>query len=235
MTGDTIECFNCGHENPSWAQVCRSCGFALQATTPISNGPAGLFPTDQASLTSIGGAIGAIVGAIVLGLILSGLIPPAPNVAAETPSPSPSASASASPSVLPSGSQSILPSVLPSPALPGTIVFGTGWDNTAKKITGVTTTFTAASSGFAHSISLSEPFGVNRLEEEVVRVAADGTETIVQPRNKGVVLVDPSLLSDGLKSSATVSQLIAKWGKGDHILRAYRGSELLAEGHFTFN
>ena len=28
---------------------------------------------------------------------------------------------------------------------------------------------------------------------------------------------------------------IAKWGKGDHILRVYRGSELLAEGHFTFN
>jgi hypothetical protein len=234
MTGDSIECFNCGHENPSWAQVCRSCGFALQQAAPISSGPAGLFPTDQASLTSIGGAMGAIVGAIVLGLILSGLIPPAPNVAAETPSPSPSASASASPSVLPTSSESILPSVLPSPALPGTVVFGTGWDNGTKEITGVTDTFTAASSGFAHSINLSEPFGVKKLEEEVVRVAADGTETIVQPRNKGVVLVDPSLLADGLESSATVSQLIAKWGKGDHILRVYRGDELLAEGHFTF-
>jgi hypothetical protein len=235
MTGDTIECFNCGHENPSWAQVCRSCGFALQTAGPSSTGPAGLFPTDQASLTSIGGALGAIVGAIVLGVILSGLIPPAPNVAAETPSPSPSPSASASTSVLPSATGSTLPSVLPSPALPGTIVFGTGWDNGTKQITGVTNTFTSASSGFAHSINLTEPFGVDRLEEEVVRVAADGTETIVQPRNKGVVLVDPSLLADGLKSSATVSQLIAKWGKGDHILRVYRGNELLAEGHFTFN
>ena len=235
MTGDTIECFNCGHENPSWAQVCRSCGFALQAAAANSGGPAGLFPTDQSSLTAIGGALGAIVGAIVLGVILSGLIPPAPNVAAETPSPSPSASTSASASVLPSGGASTLPSVLPSPALPGTIVFGTGWNNGTKEITGVTTTFTSASSGFAHSINLSEPFGVDRLEEEVVRVAADGTETIVQPRNKGVVLVDPSLLADGLKSSASVSQLIQKWGKGDHVLRVYRGNELLAEGHFTFN
>src|SRR5207249_4757985 len=144
-----------------------------------------------------------------------------PNVAAETPSPSPSASTSASASVLPSGGASTLPSVLPSPALPGTIVFGTGWNNGTKEITGVTTTFTSASSGFAHSINLSEPFGVDRLEEEVVRVAADGTETIVQPRNKGVVLVDPSLLADGLKSSASVSQLIQKWGKGDHVLRVY--------------
>jgi hypothetical protein len=234
MTGDTIECFNCGHENPSWAQVCRSCGFALQAAAPVSTGPRGLFPTDQASLTSIGGAMGAILGAIILGLILSGLIPPAPNIAEETPSPTPSASASASPSVLPSAVGSVLPSLAASPQLPGTVTFGTGWNNNTRQLTGETTTFSATSDGFAHEISLSEPFGVDRLQEEVVRVAADGTETIVQPRNKGVVLVNPSLSADGLESGATVSQLIAKWGKGDHILRVYRGDELLAEGHFTF-
>jgi hypothetical protein len=32
-----------------------------------------------------------------------------------------------------------------------------------------------------------------------------------------------------------VSDLIAKWGTGDHILRVYRGDELLAEGRFTFS
>ena len=235
MTGDSVECFNCGHENPSWAQVCRSCGYALHQAAPTTGGPAGLFPTDQASLTSIGGAMAAIVGAIVLGLILSGLIPPAPNVATETPSPTPTPSASASDGGLPSGAESVPPSTLPLPALPGTIVFGTAWDNDAKAITGETTTFTAASSGFAHSISLAEPFGVNRLQEEVVSVAADGTETVVQPRDKGVVIVDATLLTDGLTSPANVSDLIDKWGTGDHILRVYRGDELLAEGRFTFS
>jgi hypothetical protein len=231
MTGDTVECFNCGHENPSWAQVCRSCGFAIQPAAPVSTGPGGLFPTDQASLVSIGGTLGAILAAIVLGLILSGLIPPAPNVAEQTPSPTPSPSAS--PSEFPSASAA--PSVLPSPALPGTVTFGTGWDDNALKITGETTAFTAASSGWAHAITLSAPIGVDRLNEEVVRLAADGTETVVQTRENGVVLVDKTRTTDGLKSNLTVAQLIKAWGKGTLILRVYRGGELLAQGTFTFS
>lgn len=235
MTGDTVECFNCGHENPAWAQVCRSCGYAIQPVAPTTGGPRGLFPTDQASLTSIGVALGAIVGAIVLGLILSGLIPPAPNVATATPSPTPLPSASASASAAPSVVDSAGASVLPSPQLPGTLIFGTGWDNTALQITGPTTEFTAASSGFAHAISLAEPIGMDTLHEEVVRVAADGTETIVQARADGEVFVDPTRTTDGLKSSSSVSALIAAWGKGTFVMRVYRGVELLAEGSFTFS
>jgi hypothetical protein len=235
MTGDTIECFNCGHENPSWAQVCRSCGYALQQVAPTGAGPAGLFPTDQASLTAIGGAMGAIVGAIVLGLVLSGLIPPAPNVAAETPTPTPSPSASATASVEPSIIESAGASGSASPELPGTLAFGTGWDNTALQIIGPTTEFTAASSGFAHAISLAEPIGVDRLQEEVVRLAADGTETVVQSRADGTVFVDPTRTTDGLKSSSSVAELIAGWGKGTFVMRVYRGGELIAEGSFTFS
>jgi hypothetical protein len=235
MTGDTVECFNCGHENPSWAQVCRSCGYALQQVTPTSGGPAGLFPTDQASLTAIGGAMAAIVGAIVLGLILSGLIPPAPNVAAETPSPTPSASTSASASEIPSIAESAGASVIASPGLPGTIIFGTGWNNDTLQITGTTTEFTAASSGFAHAISLADPIGVDRLQEEVVRLAADGTETVVQSRADGTVFVDATRTTDGFKSTASMSALLAAWGKGDMVMRIYRGGELIAEGTFTFS
>lgn len=235
MTGDTIECFNCGHENPAWAQVCRSCGYALQASAATTGGPAGLFPTDQASLTSIGVALGSIVGAILVGLILSGLIPPAPNVAAETPSPTPSASASASASVAPSVVESAGASLLPSPQLPGTLLFGTGWDNDALEIIDPTSAFTAASSGFAHAISLTAPIGVDRLQEEVVRVAEDGTETVVQARADGTVFVDPARTIDGLKSDSTMSALIAAWGKGTFVMRVYRGGELLAEGSFTFS
>jgi hypothetical protein len=232
MTGDTVECFNCGHENPSWAQVCRSCGYAIQPTAPASTtGPGGLFPSDQASLTSIGGALGAIVAAIALGLILSGLIPPAPNIAEETPSPTPSASAS--PSVLPSVSES--PSVAATPALPGTVLLGTGWDNNAHQIIGQTTTFTTASPGFAYGISLTKPIGVDKLESAVVRVEADGSETIVQTRKQGAILVDKTLTTDGLKLPYTMAQLYGSWGKGTHILRIYRGNELIAEGTFTFS
>ena len=235
MTGDTVECFNCGHENPSWAQVCRSCGYAIQPMAQTAGGPTGLFPTDQASLTSIGITVGAILGAIVLGLILSGLIPPAPNVARDTPSPTPSASASASASVVPSTAESVLPSVSQAPQLPGTLTFGTGWNNDTLQILGPTTDFTAASSGFAHAINLSEPIGVDRLQEEVVTVNGDGTETVVQSQADGTVYVDATRLTDGLKSTKSVAQLIAAWGKGTHILRVFRGGELLAEGTFTFS
>jgi hypothetical protein len=229
MTGDTVECFNCGHENPSWAQVCRSCGYAIQPAAPTLSGPGGLFPTDQASLTSIGGALGAIVAAIVLGLILSGLIPPAPNVAEATPTPTPSPSAS--PSELPSVSES--PSVAPTPGLPGTVIFGTGWDNNAHQIIGETTTFTTASPGFAYGVSLAAPIGVDQLESAVVRVDADGKETVVQTRK--VVRVDKTLTTDGLKLPYSMAQLYGSWGTGTHILRVYREEELLAEGTFTFN
>lgn len=235
MTGDTIECFNCGHENPSWAQVCRSCGFALQQTAPVTGGAAGLFPTDPDSLRSIGGAMGAIVLAIVLGLVLSGLIPPAPNIAEATPTSTPSPSASASASEAPGGSESAAASGSVAPALPGVITFGTGWNNATLEITGETTAFTAASPGFAHSISLSEPIGVSQLQEEVVRVAADGKETVVQTRADGKVFVDPTRLTDGFKDSKTVAQLIAAWGTGTFILRTYNAGELLAEGTFTFS
>jgi hypothetical protein len=232
MTGDTVECFNCGHENPSWAQVCRSCGYAIQPSAPASTtGPGGLLPSDQASLTSIGGALGAIVLAVALGLVLSGLIPPAPNIAEETPSPTPSPSAS--PSVLPSVVES--PSVAPTPAFPGTVVFGTGWDNNTHKIIGEATTFTTASPGFAWGIIMPAPIGADKLETAVVRVEANGSETVVQTRKQGTVLIDKTLTSEGLKLPYTMAQLYGSWGKGTLILRVYRGDELIGQGTFVFS
>jgi hypothetical protein len=231
MSGDTIECFNCGHANPSWAQVCRSCGFPLQPAGAVSGAPAGIFPTDQASLISIGGALGAIVLAIVLGLFFSGLIPPAPNVAEETPSPSPSASAQASVSAGPSVSGSFAPSTLPSPSLLGTITFGTELNPDTKEVTNPTTTFTAGV-GFAHSITMTEPFAVNKILEEVVRIGAGGAETIVQQRVGSELDVSAVATSAGFRVS-DAGNLIAAWGTGNFILRVYRNQELLAEGAFT--
>jgi hypothetical protein len=231
MSGDTIECFNCGHANPSWAQVCRQCGFALLPGGRPSGGPRGIFPTDQASLISIGGTLGAIVLAIGLGLFFAGLLPPAPNVAVETPSPSPSPTPLPSFSVGPSVVESAGPSVAATPALTGTITFGTGINADTREVTNATTTFVAGT-GFAHSIKLTQTFAVNSVQEEITRVA-DGT--VVQPRDKGNVQVTPSATVAGFKAGVNTTKLIEGWGKGDFVLRVYRGVELLAEGHFTLS
>src|SRR5512146_2453972 len=117
--GETIDCPNCGRPNPGWAQVCRNCGFSLRrpATRPVGT-PQRPFPTDQASLLSIGAAIGSIVLAIVLGLIFSAITPTRPTVGVSsepTPSPIPSFSPSGAPSPSPSAAPAT-PS--PTPPLP---------------------------------------------------------------------------------------------------------------------
>jgi hypothetical protein len=232
MSGDTIECFNCGHANPSWAQVCRQCGFALRPGSGSSSGPRGIFPTDQASLISIGATLGAIVLAIGLGLFFAGLLPPAPNVAVETPSPTPSPTPLPSISVVPSVAESAAASVVATPALPGTITFGTGL-NANREVTNPTTTFVAGT-GWAHSIKLTQgTFAVNTVQEEITRVA-DGK--VVQARvPNGTVQVTPSATSAGFKAGVDTTKLIAGWGKGEFVMRVYRGVELLAEGHFTLS
>ena len=73
MTGDSVECFNCGRANPSWAQVCRSCGVPMRPGGAGSKPPAGRLPTDRDSLFSIGAALATIGVAIVFGLVLSGM------------------------------------------------------------------------------------------------------------------------------------------------------------------
>ena len=232
MSGDTIECFNCGHANPSWAQVCRQCGFALGPGNRQSSGPRGIFPTDQASLISIGAIMGAIVLAIGLGLFFAGLLPPAPNVAVETPSPTPSPTPIPSVSLAPSVAESVAPSVVATPALPGTITFGTGVNPDTNEVTGATTTFVAGT-GWAHSIKLTQTFAVNTLQEEITRVA-DGK--VVQARvPNGTVRVTPSATIAGFKSGVNTTKLIEGLGTGEFVMRVYRGVELLAEGHFTLS
>jgi hypothetical protein len=233
MSGDTVECFNCGHANPSWAQVCRQCGFAIRPDGPASAGPRGIFPTDQASLISIGGTLGAIVLAIVLGLFVSGMIPAAPNVPDTTSSPAPSGTPLPSASVAPSVSQGVATSATPAPSLPGTVTFGTGLDATTRAVTGATTSFHAGVA-FAHSIKLSAPFGVNTVQEEVIKLGVGGTQTIVQARAGSDLSVSASAKVAGFRVRDAGS-LIPSWGTGDFILRVYRGTELLAEGHFTLS
>jgi hypothetical protein len=229
MSGDTVECFNCGHANPSWAQVCRNCGAPMTTEVPRRAGPLGMVPTDRASLTSIGVTVGAILSAIVVGALLSGLIPPAPNVAETTPTPSPSPSGSPTESV-PAASGSAGPSTSPSPSLIGTISYGYALDPTTHLVSEPTESF-APGDQFCYSISLSEPFGTAQIGEEVLRIETDGSLTVVQSRDNEKMDVTPAAQVAGFCTRAT--GLIQVWSTGNFIMREYRGVELIAEGRFA--
>ena len=79
------------------------------------------------------------------------------------------------------------------------------------------------------------PIGADKLETAVVRVEANGSETVVQTRKQGTVLIDKTLTSEGLKLPYTMAQLYGSWGKGTLILRVYRGDELIGQGTFVFS
>lgn len=235
MTGETVECFNCGRPNPEWAQVCRSCGVPLRHGL-ASAVPEGRVPTDPTSLISIGAVVATIIGAILLGLFVANLNPTDPSQIGVRPSASPTPTIDPSPS----GSGAIAPSVsaapatptpAPSPALPGTVAFGTGIDGSGQ-ITGATDTFTPGVN-FAHVITMTEPFGVDRLGEQVVQVAEDGTETEVVAAAGNTLPVDPAATSAGIVC-CNAGELIGELGPGNFVLRVYRGDELIAQGPFTF-
>jgi hypothetical protein len=237
MTGESVECFNCGRANPSWAQVCRSCGVPMRPGGAGSAPPSGRVPTDRDSLFSIGAALATIALAIVFGLILSGMLPEAPPVIAST-SPTPSASPSVVPSA--SGAAPTEPTPEPTPELIGTMAFGAGLNQSTEEVIDVTDTF-ASGETFCHSISLPEPFGTETYQEEVLKIRGNGDLQIVQRRKEGTLPVAPDASIVGWCNPVDV--LIfgvggsEGWGTGDFMLRAYRrtgdGPQLLAEGRFT--
>lgn len=234
MTGDSVECFNCGRPNPAWAQVCRSCGVPLVAARG-DGAPSGPFPTDQASLISMGAAVGAILVAVLFGVIFSNLSPTKVTVGFATPSPSPSGSIVLGPSFSagPSVPAVVSATPVPTPALPGAITFGTVLDGATRTVSQPTDQFTPQAGAFAHSIAFAAPYGASVLVEEVARVAGDGSETIVQSRDEGGNNADPNASVIGY--SVPVSAVYQAWGTGNFVMRIYRGNEKVAEGTFTLN
>lgn len=230
MSDDAVECANCGKPNPPWAQVCRSCGAPLKATPQPATSLAGGI-LSESSLIPLGAALGTILVAIVLGLVLGGILPPAPPVAVETPTPNPSAGVSPTPEPTPLGSgQTPNPSASVGPPLPGTLTFGLGLNPDTQRVTNPTDTFVAGTT-FAHSIELTEPFGVTVISEEVLRINEDGTETqVIDPAENQLTGIDPEGTVDGF--TVPTNALLSALGAGTYKMRVYRGSELLAEGTF---
>jgi hypothetical protein len=226
MAEDTLECANCGNANPAWAQVCRSCGAPLTAAAVAAAAESAV--VTQGSLIAIGAALGTIALAVLIGLVLGGILPPAPPVAAATPTPSASAEPTAEPTPDPSGG-SPDPSASVGPILPGTLTFGLGLNVDTQRVTNPTDTFTPGTT-FAHSIELTAPFGVTQLGEEVARINEDGSETIVITTENQVDLQDPNATVDGF--TVPTNALLDALGAGTYVMRVYRGTELLAQGTF---
>jgi hypothetical protein len=188
---------------------------------------------DQGSLIAIGAALGTIVIAIVLGLLVGGILPPAPPVAAASPTPSESAAPSTLPTPTPDPSASVGspgPSTPPPPDLPGTLTFGLGLNAETQRVTNPTDTFSPGTL-FAHSVELTQPFGVTQIGEGVARLNEDGSETLVIDQNDNIITgINPDATVDGF--TVETNALLDALGPGTFVMRVYRGSELLAQGTF---
>lgn len=225
MTDETVDCFNCGRENPEWAQVCRSCGVTLkhgEARVAVTD----RFPTDQASLISIGAVLGTIVLAVIIGLFVSGLNPSEPTVGRAAPTPTPTlAPASPSPSIEPVPTDTPAPTPAPTPERRGTLTFGTGLDD-AKNVTGATDTFTPSSS-FAYSLNVPGGIGGSPIRNEISRTSDPAA--IIVPGDE--IPVDPAAETIGY-TLGSASVFVRDWGPGEYAWRVYVGEELVAEASF---
>jgi hypothetical protein len=191
--------------------------------------PSGPFPTDRDSLLSIAGGLATMLLAIGLGLMLSGILPEAASVI-ESPSPQPSLSLLPSPSASASSRPERTPR--PTPEIIGTVTFGRAMDLTTKEILDRTDTFTRGDQ-FCHSITVPRAFGVDAVQEEIVRIDGDDL-TVVQRRQGPPLPADPNASVIGFCVSA--DDLVDDWGTGDFVLSDYRrkdGLQLIAQGRFT--
>lgn len=229
MTDEFVECFNCGRSNPAWAQVCRSCGVPLRHGDVIET-PVGRIPRDRESLTSLAAVVGTIVLAAVIGLFVSTLNPIDPSIGQGDPTPTPTATPEASPSGTPIPSETPIPTATPPPGPTGSIVFGAGLDDN-DEIVNPTDTFRPGMS-FAHRVTVPEPWGVNTIQEEIVRINADGTEEVVVRGIDNQPQVVPELNYAAFQ--VPVTGLYEEWGPGVYEMRVFAANVLVAVGRFTF-
>ncbi|MDQ2941571.1 MAG: hypothetical protein M3R05_05210 [Chloroflexota bacterium] len=231
MTDETVECFNCGHANPVWAQVCRNCGVPLRPGV-ARTAPSGRFPTDRDSLISLIAAFGTIAAAIVVGLFLANLSPSEPTIGHGSASASGTGAPASSPApeASPVAAATLTPAPTPVP-LSGTLVFGTGVDRSGNLI-GKTDTF-APGGTFAHLVTNSAAFGTNQIGERVVKIAADGKESQVVDPASNTIGVSPNAKQAAIGPIATDNLRNALGGPGKYRMEIYLGKKKIAQGVFT--
>lgn len=224
MTGESIECFNCGQSNPPWAQVCRSCGVGLRPAG--ARAAAGRIPTDRDSLVSIGAVVATMVLAMVIGLFIANMNPTLPTVGLVSPTPEPTATPGPTPVATPEPTeeppQEETPE--PTPELRGSLAFGTALAGDGT-IASPADTFTPGMT-FAYSLSAPEGIGGTPIRNEISRTSDPAEVVLDDPVN-----VDAAAEVVGY-NLGNAAGFISDWGPGEYVWRIYVGEELVAEAPF---
>lgn len=132
------------------------------------------------------------------------------------------------------GSEAGLPSPTPMPSAAGPlpILYGTALDPASGEATQPADRFRDGDP-LAYSVRMPSAPGVDTILVEVIRLNADGTETVAQPQSRGeqgVVATSPVF---GFQ--VQTSTLLEAWGPGDYAMRIYLPGALapFAAGRFT--
>lgn len=132
------------------------------------------------------------------------------------------------------GSEAGIPSPTPSPSAqdPLPITFGAALDPASGEAIQPTERFRAGDL-FAYSVQMTAAPGIGKIEVEIIRLNADGTETVAQPRSKGEQGIVATSRVFAFKVQA--STLLDAWGPGGYAMRIYLpdGVDPMAAGRFT--
>jgi hypothetical protein len=130
------------------------------------------------------------------------------------------------------GSEAGLPAPSPSPsgASPLAIMYGTALDPVSGESVEATDRFRAGDP-FAYSVRMPAPAGVDTILVEIIRLNADGTETVAQqPSEQRIVATSRVFAFEVL-----TADLLQAWGPGTYAMRIYLpgAEDPLAAGRFT--
>jgi hypothetical protein len=132
------------------------------------------------------------------------------------------------------GSEAGLPSPTPMPSAAGPlpITYGTVLDPVSGEATRPADRFRDGDP-LVYSVRMPAAPGVDRILVEVIRLNADGTETVAQPQSRGdqgIVATSPVFAFQ-----VQTSTLLEAWGPGEYAMRIYLPGALepFATGRFT--
>jgi hypothetical protein len=130
------------------------------------------------------------------------------------------------------GSDAELPPTSPSPSARGplTITYGTALDSVSGEALQATDRFRDGDL-FAYSVRMPEAPGVDTILVEIIRLNADGSETVAQrPSKQGIVASSPVFAFE-----VPATKLLRAWGPGTYAMRIYLpgAADPLAQGRFT--
>ena len=130
------------------------------------------------------------------------------------------------------GSDAELPLTSPSPSAAGplSITYGAALDPFSGEAVQATDRFRDGDP-FAYSVRLPAALGVDTVLVEIIRLNADGTETVAQrPSEQGTVASSPVIAFE-----VRTTDLLLAWGPGTYAMRIYLpgAADPMAAGRFT--